>query len=276
MVDIAYNYAKDHKIHFSTDPKPAKSKTKGMIFSKKPLNFVPAPITLSGHALPWVQEAKYLGGKLTNILDGFQQDVREKRAGYIERNCELIQEFPGAHPEIKCRLNRIYNSSFPGSILWDLTAPHTTQIINSWSVSVRHMWDLPMNTHRKYMESLGGTHAKIMLMSRYVNFIQSMQKSSRKAVLYLFQRCKDNLMTVTGRNLRFIKDEVPNCDPMTIKASDLKKTAKFCELERDDAWRVEFAKEIVNVKQHALELSPVDEEFTPEELNELIDYILTS
>ena len=83
-------------------------------------------------------------------------------------------------------------------------------------------------------------------------------------------------MTVTGRNLRFIRYEVPNCDPMTIKISDMKKTAKFCELDMDDAWRVEFAKEIVNVKQQALQLSPVDEEFSEEELNELIDYILTS
>ena len=41
-------------------------------------------------------------------------------------------------------------------------------------------------------------------------------------------------MTVTGRNLRFIRDEVPNCDPMTIKISDMKKTAKFCELDMDD------------------------------------------
>ena len=77
---------------------------------------------------------------------------------YIERNCELLQEFPMAHPEIKCKVNGIYNSSFPGSVLWDLNAQRTTQLINSWSVSVRHMWDLPVNSHRSFIESLGGTH----------------------------------------------------------------------------------------------------------------------
>ena len=70
MVDIASKYAKEHKIEFSTDPKPEKSKTKGMVFSRIPLNFSPAPIILNGDALPWVSEAKYLGGKLTGILDG--------------------------------------------------------------------------------------------------------------------------------------------------------------------------------------------------------------
>ena len=98
MVDVAEKYAREHKIQFSTDPKPEKSKTKGMIFSQKPLNYVPSPITLSGRALPWVTNAKYLGNKLTSIMDGFQQDVRVKRACFIERNCEILQEFPRAHP----------------------------------------------------------------------------------------------------------------------------------------------------------------------------------
>ena len=168
MVDIAATYAKDHNIKFSTDPLPKKSKTKGIIFSQKPLNYEPAPIILSGNPLPWVEEAKYLGGQLTNIPDGYQQDVRVKRACFIERNCDLNQEFPMAHPEVKCKMNRIYNSSFPGSVLWDLTAPYTAQIINSWSVSVWQMWDLPRNSHRNFIESLGGTHAKVMLMSRYI------------------------------------------------------------------------------------------------------------
>ena len=277
MVDVAEKYAREHKIQFSTDPKPEKSKTKGMIFSQKPLNYVPSPITLSGRALPWVTNAKYLGNKLTSIMDGFQQDVRVKRACFIERNCEILQEFPRAHPEIKCKINRIYNSSFPGSILWDLTAPYTTQIINSWSVSVRHMWDLPVNAHRMFMESLGGTHAKVMLMSRYINFVQSIQKSARKAVLFLFQRCKDNVMTVTGKNLRLIAEEVPNCDIMTTSVANFKKSVKFCELRDEDTWKVKFVKEMVNLKQNALQLNTdEDEEFTHEELDDIINYIVTS
>ena len=101
MVDIAHHYATDHKIQFSTNIKPEKSKTKGIVFSYKPLTFTPEPIILSGNPLPWVKEGKYLGGKLTSIFDGYQQDVRIKRALFIERNCEINQEFSLAHPEIK-------------------------------------------------------------------------------------------------------------------------------------------------------------------------------
>ena len=275
MVDIAAKYAKEHKIQFSTDPKPEKSKTKGMVFSRKPLDFKPAPIFLSGNALPWVEEAKYLGGKLTGIVDGFQQDVRIKRARFIERNCELNQEFYLAHPEIKCKLNHIYNSSFPGSILWDLTAKNTMQIINSWSVSVRHMWDLPVNSHRDFIESLGGTHAKVMLVCRYVNFVQSVQKSSKKAVLFLFNRCRNNVNTVTGKNINYIEKETRS-SILTIKSSDIKKNYKFCEMKVEDDWKVNIVKEITNIKQNVLELESGEAEFTVAELNEILDFIVTS
>ena len=52
MVDIAAKYAQEHKIQFSTDADPKKSKTKGIVFSRKPLNFIPSPIYLSGNPLP--------------------------------------------------------------------------------------------------------------------------------------------------------------------------------------------------------------------------------
>ena len=139
MLDIASKYASDHKISFSTNTIPSKSKTKGIVFSDQRIRFSPEPLYLNGNPLPWVEKAKYLGNKVTGILDGYSQDVREKRAQYIERNCEINQEFSFAHPEVKTKINGIYNSSFPGSVLWDLSSPSTQMIFNTWSVSVRHM-----------------------------------------------------------------------------------------------------------------------------------------
>ena len=99
-----------HKIGFSTHPDPQKSKTKGIILSRKELNLKPVPVKQQGNDLPWVHSGKYLGAKLTSIMDGFAQDTRVKRAVNIERNCELIQEFRFAHPQVKCKINDIYNS----------------------------------------------------------------------------------------------------------------------------------------------------------------------
>ena len=138
------------------------------------------------------------------------------------------------------------------------------------------MWDLPVNSHRSFIESLGGTHAKSMLMSRYVNFIQSVVKSKRKAVLFLFQRCKDDLMTVTGKNIQFIESQVPNSSILTMKKNEFKKIYKFCEMKTEDEWKVSFVKEIVNVKQYVLHLEAGPDELTIEELDEMINFIVTN
>ena len=185
MLDIAKKYVDNHIISFSTSLDPSKSKTKGIVFSKRPLKYSPAPLILNGNPLPWVEQAKYLGNDITNIPDGWKKDTKCKRAMFIERNIEINQEFPSAHPEIKCRINRIYNSSFPGSVLYDLTSEPARQLVNSWSVSVRQMWGLPMQSHRYLIEPLAGDHAQAMLVSRFVKFIQNIKKSPKLATQFM-------------------------------------------------------------------------------------------
>ena len=58
----------------------------------------------------------------------------------------------------------MYNSSFYGSMLWDLKGEKAKQLMNSWSVSVREMWDLPRNTHRTFIEPLGGPNAQTLIL----------------------------------------------------------------------------------------------------------------
>ena len=171
MVTIAENYADKHNIKFSTNPDPIKSKTKGIIFRSPhhKSTIEPEKVMLSGNCLPWVEGAKYLGNYVTDKVNGLQSDITQKRAKYIKRNCELLQEFKHIHPELMCKINYIYNSSFSGSVLWDFTSKNFQMILNSWSVSVRHMWDLSIKTHKYFIEPLGGIHAKTMLYSLKVH-----------------------------------------------------------------------------------------------------------
>ena len=238
MVNICEKYAEKHKIKFSTHPDAAKSKTKGIVFAKKEINFEPAPLLLCGNSLPWVKSAKYLGSKMTNILDGYQEDVKCKRAQYIERNCELLQEFPLAHPLLKCKINRIYNSSFYGSVTWDLNSISVQKLINSWSVSVRHMWNLPFNSHRYFIEPLGGTHAKSMLISKYISFVQSIRNSSKPAAIYLLQKTKNNLKTLTGKNIAYVSTE-SGCDDILEENIDkIRGKLKFSDINEGDKLKV--------------------------------------
>ena len=202
MVSVAEKYADSHNIKFRTNPDPVKSKTKGIIFRNSNLNQEPEKIMLSGNYLPWIDGAKYLGNYVTNDINGLQKDITQKRAKYIQRNCELLQEFKHIHPELMCKINYIYNSSFSGSVLWDFTSRNFEMILNSWSVSVRHMWRLSIKTHKYFIELPGEVHAKTMLYSRFIKFIQSIPKSKKNDATYLLTKIISDHRTITDKNVK--------------------------------------------------------------------------
>ena len=249
------------------------------MFSKEIPIDSPAPVYLNGDPLPWVSSGKYLGNKLTSVQDGYKQDVSEKRAMFITRNIELNQEFYFAHPAVKCRMNQIYNSSFSGSVLWNLKGEKTKQLVNSWSVAVRHMWNLPDNTHRMFIESLGGTHAEVMLYSRYTNFLQSIRKSGKLAATYLLEKTHADLTTMTGQNVRHILDKTGERNIFRMKAKQVKLEFKFEDLPEDQEWKVRMMKEIVDVNHNTLVLTgdiEPDDQFSADELNEILCYLATN
>ena len=77
MLSIAEKYVKEHSISFSTDPEPRKSKTKGIIFTKKALRFTAAPLILNGNPLTWISESKYLGNTIF-LMAGLKMQIRNK------------------------------------------------------------------------------------------------------------------------------------------------------------------------------------------------------
>ena len=58
MLDIASKYAREHRISFSTDRWPEKSKTKGIVFSDRKIRYDPESLILDGNPLPWVEKSK--------------------------------------------------------------------------------------------------------------------------------------------------------------------------------------------------------------------------
>ena len=54
---------------------------------------------LYNNIVPWVKNAKHKGNLVSNLDDGFSQDVQVKRTSFIGKNCEILQEFLSGHPE---------------------------------------------------------------------------------------------------------------------------------------------------------------------------------
>ena len=111
MIDTCNNYAKKHNLNFSTDVNPQKSKTKCVAFQRKRKAL--RKLKLDSKDLPWVNSVKHLGSTITNNIDCIMdQDITEKRAMYVAKNNELVQEFSFAHHKTKIWVNNVFNTSF--------------------------------------------------------------------------------------------------------------------------------------------------------------------
>ena len=138
------------------------------------------------------------------------------------------------------------------------------------------MWDLPFNSHRYFIEPLGGLHARNILYSRYVTFVQSAKKSTKMTVQMLLQMVKDDMQTVTGKNIRLISDELETDDIFNVKKNFVKQKLKFAPAHPDDEWKIQFSREITNLKQNVLLLDDNENgQFTSEELSEILNYLST-
>ena len=155
MLDTCEEYANEHNLTFSTNDNPNTSKTKCMAFLKKKRTLT--NMTLCRKKLPWVESAKHLGNTIVNNIDGMSQAIIEKRAQYITRNNELLQEFSFAHPTTKCVINNVFNTHFSGSSLWNLFNNASEKLEKSWNVSQRLIFSLPRETHKYLIEPVSET-----------------------------------------------------------------------------------------------------------------------
>ena len=138
------------------------------------------------------------------------------------------------------------------------------------------MWGLPIQTHRYFIEPLGGTHAQSLIYTRFIKFIQSIRKGRKLAPYYLLEKIKDNTNTITGRNLKHILGH-ENLDIFDINIPHFKKSLKFSQLDKNNIWKINTIKEITNIQKGILEVEFSNgEKLRHEELEALAHQIATS
>ena len=270
MIKTCEDYAQVHNLCFSTDQDPNKCKTKCLAFlhKKRPL----PPMYLCGNPLPWVRSAKHLGITIENKIDGMKKDILIKRAEFIKKNNEIIQEFHFSHPYTKIKINSIYNSHFTGSCLWNLFGREAIMVENSWNVAMRLMLDLPRETHRYLIEPLSNTlHIRKILVQRFLKFLQQIIKSSKRSTTFLLHSIIHDTRSTTGSNLRNIllktnKSRIYELVPNDALCVDYHPIA-ICE-----KWKVEFISKIIQSRHKQLSISNIAEE----DLEDMLIYLCVS
>ena len=269
MLNTCEIYNKEHGLQFSTDPKPAKSKTKCIAFLKTERNL--KPVQLCGNNLPWVKVGKHVGQNIADKADGLKKDILIKRAKFIDRNNTLRQEFHFAHPDTLLRLNQVYNSDFTGSSVWDLFCREQEMLENSYSSAVRLMLDLPRETHRYYIEPLTGrNHIKADLIKRFLTFLEKIRKSKKQTLIHVLNKISHDVRSVTGSNLHNIMLRVGKTRVEDIILSDSK--VAFKEVPAGQEWRIRMVKELIEVQNDKLAISG----FESKEIETIMTWICTT
>ena len=229
-------------------------------------------LKLSGNDLPWVTSVKHLGIKIENNLNGMKQDMREKRAQFIQKNNEICQEFSFAHPRSKVLLNSIYNSHFTGSPTWDLFCRESEMIENTWNVAIRKMYNLDRKTHKYFIEPLSNRqHIKWSLIKRFINFIGKLSSSSKTPLTNLLHTIKSDCRSTTGRNLRHIL-KLMNADSTHEINLEKLKHLKYHEVDKAEEWRIQLVKELTDIKYNQTDLPG----FNRTQINKILVHICIS
>ena len=265
-------FAEEHNLQFSTNPNPAKSKCKCIRFGKGALDQNIDALTLCGNVLPWVNKILHLGTTITNEKDILAKDTMQKRAGYINRNNELLQEFYFAHPQSLIKINGIYNTSFYGCVLWDQFGKEMERVDKSWNVSLRKMLRIPFNSHRYFLEPVSGSkHVIFSLYARFIKFTDKLKTCSKSLIRNLFRTTRSDCRSTTGRCLRKMMLKTNNVSTDCIKVSDIK-TLPYNVIPTGCTWKIDFVREIQEAKFRVLSIPGL----TKEEIELILQEICSS
>ena len=270
MVDICYQFASSRNLKFGTNTDPRKSKTKCVLFNQRKINTNEvAPIKLGGNVLPWVQDVKHLGHVL-QADNSMKLDISQKRGAFVGRVNSLLQEFHSVKQDVMIKLIKSFACSVYGSNLWDLFSHECERLYTSYNVAIRNALDIDRCAHRYLVEPLSETlHLKIMILSRYVTFYKSLKESKKFPVRFLARLNENDRETVLGRNLANIALLCNVRNTFELNPKMVKDTVKYRTIPDKERWRVNFAWELLKVREEDVAVNGFDED----ELETLLTYI---
>ena len=254
MIEVCENYAIDHNLIFSTDPVPAKSKTKCIYMCGKTGNSVPdilpKHLTLNGKTLPWVSHATHLGHEIHQSVT-MELDTRIKRAQFIENCIQIREAFSFAFPDQTIKAVKIYALHLYGAMLWNFDSNSTGMYCRSWNTNIKLAYEVPRETHTYIVENCLATEYKPVVQemySRFPKFLKSLKMSASSEVQHLFTVIKNDVQSTTGGNIyTIIKKTGLNPTeilPIHMRSADLKK-----EVPEHENWRINLLKKYLEQRQ---------------------------
>ena len=178
-------------------------------------------------------------------------------------------------PKQKVKLLYIYNSHFSGSSSWNFSSVAFQQLISSWNVNLKAIYDLDFGAHNYLIEGLtDGRHAKQIICKKYVNFLCSIARNRRPALVHLLNLVKDTCTSVTGGNLRkILQDSQVRVTPGRTKGFALNDSVVH-KTPAGEEWRLPLLVSLIEIRDSKWEIN-FDEEAGSLKVDEITNLIST-
>ena len=151
-------------------------------------------------------------------------------------------------------MNKIWNTHFTGSPLWNLFSEGFRKIEASYNKSIKYMMSLPHATHRCLIETLSGEkHIKMVLLKRFVSFMERIDKSSKSALKILKQEALKDVRSITGTNYRGIMLLMGEMDIRKVSVQNIE-NLQYRVIPQEDQWKLDITKELSDVMNGDVEV----------------------
>ena len=141
----------------------------------------------------------------------------------------------------------------------------------SWNVAIQRIFVLPLATHRYLIEPVSNQkHARTMMNMRFLSFIQSIRNSKKLCLRNLLRSIEYDTRSVTGNNLRRLMLESGMFEIRNLRPKDAEIT--YFGVPKSEEYRVEFIKELIEVKNNEMEVVGFDDK----ELDDILSYLCVS
>ena len=250
MVKICEQYGLDHNLVFSTDPNPAKSKTKCIYFCGRSNVQYPAPVKLNGKDLPWVETAEHLGHTL-HQLGTMDSDCNKARAKFVQKNIETREMLGFAHPEQILTAVRVFCCDAYGAMLWSLSSNTAEQYFRSWNTCVKLVHDIPRSTFTYLVEGyFAKNHVTLrnQVISRYPGFFQGLLNSPSREVKLLANIVSRDPRSNTNKNIKHV-EAITGLSPWDFSTSRIKDKLPVLEVPEKELWRLGMMTTLLRLRE---------------------------
>ena len=208
MLDICAEYGAEHNLVFSTDPNPALSKTKCVLFRGKRRIETPANIKLNGEDLPWVPEYLHLGHKLHESLS-MEADSRRAKASFMSRADDLRTELYWCHPRQRMLSIHLYCTDNYGTMNWDLQSQYADSYFKSFNIQARRAFDIDYASHVYLIEGYlchDLPTLRHQVLSRYGGFVRKLLQCHSREISFVASMVINDQRSVTCKNLTYLNE----------------------------------------------------------------------